>query len=400
MTLRRLSSLVACLLCMSACAPTVTDETATRLAPTLPPLTWQTPGDPITVDNVAQVQALGRLTQVDTPSTLMDFAVAPDATRLAAISNTQIIAWDLISGETVFASGRGEVSQLYYAPDKTEIYGINPDGEVIVYNAETGGIITAFQGHPEYYGSAAYHPDDGWLALGGTDGSVKVWDPLERTALVTLQAHEEDVSALALSPNGAALVTTSFDNTVRLWNWRERALLHEWALDDEAAQRLAFAQDRVAAGVENGALLWAAGDGAELQRFVTDRGGATSVLQFSPDGRYLLGGSRAIGMRLWRMDDFSLLTALPDVDGASASARFSPEGDLLVTAAVGVPVMLWNLTQVTGDTIARAELPIGLNEILNVEWTSDGRLLLFFDARGTIAVWGIPQAAPMATPGA
>jgi WD40 repeat protein len=398
MTLRRLSIFIFAVLLASACTPTPTNEESTRLAPTLPPLTWQTPGDPITVENVAQVQALGRLTQVDTPSTLMDFAVAPDATRLAAISNTQIIAWDLISGETVFASGRGDVTQLYYAPDKTEIYGINPTGEVIVFDAETGGIITAFQGHPAYYGTAAYHPDDGWLALGGADGSVKVWDTLERTALATLQAHEQAVSALALSPDGAALVTTGPGNSVRLWDWRERALLHEWALGEEAAQRLAFAPDRVAAGVENGALLWAAGDGAELQRLVTDRGGATSVLQFSPDGRYLLGGSRAIGMRLWRMDDFSLLTALPDVDGASASARFSPDGDLLVTAAVGVPIMLWNLTQVTGDTIARAELPIGLNEILNVEWTSDGRLLLFFDARGTIAVWGIPQAVPTATP--
>jgi hypothetical protein len=63
---------------------------------------------------------------------------------------------------------------------------------------------------------------------------------------------------------------------------------------------------------------------------------------------------------------------------------------MLITASVGRPVTVWNLTEVTGETIGRADLPVASREIITVDWTEDGRLLFFFDALGSVYVWGIP----------
>jgi WD40 repeat protein len=386
-------------LMMAACAaPQDTSPEAQRNLPTPTVEPWRVSGAAIALDNVPQIQQLGRLDQPGGTSTILDYALTPDATRLAVLNNTDLILWDLITSEVVFVSGRSEVTQLFFSPDKTEIYGIAPSGGGVVFDAETGARLADFNAHSAYSGTAAFDRENGWLALGGTDGTVKVWDPLERTSLATLQAQPEAITSLAFSPDGERLATAGNDASVRLWNWRERTLLWEWVTVQVDAFRLAFSPDTgsLAAGVSNGAFVWSLGDGGERHRFQQADNGSTALLQFSPDGEYLLGGSRAIGISLWRMDTGALISTLPESGGDGMTARFSADGAMLVTTAIGSPVSIWNLTRITEDTIDRADLPVPSREILALEWTDDGRLLLFFDARGFVYVWGIPEVLPVA----
>jgi WD40 repeat protein len=384
---------------MAACAaPQDTSPEAQQNLPTPTVEPWRVSGAAIALDNVPQIQQLGRLDQPGGTSTILDYALTPDATRLAVLNNTDLILWDLISGSLVFASGRNEVTQLFFSPDKTEIYGIAPSGGGVVFDAETGARLADFNAHSAYSGTAAFDRENGWLALGGTDGTVKVWDPLERTSLATIQAQAEAITSLAFSTDGERLATAGNDASVRLWNWRERTLLWEWATVQVDAFRLAFSTDTgsLAAGVSNGAFVWSLGDGGERHRFQQADNGSTALLQFSPDGEYLLGGSRPIGISLWRMDTGALISTLPESGGDGMTARFSTDGAMLVTTAIGSPVSIWNLTRITEDTIDRADLPVPSREILALEWTEDGRLLLFFDARGFVYVWGIPEVPPVA----
>ena len=70
-------------------------------------------------------------------------------------------------------------------------------------------------------------------------------------------------------------------------------------------------------------------------------------------------------------------------------ARVRTFGRLLLTAVLNGKVSLWNLVQVTASTVNQANLDVGTQQILNVEWTDDSRLLMFFDASGPIYLWGI-----------
>jgi WD40 repeat protein len=374
---------------LTACQTTPAPDN--RVLPTAAP--WRESGAAISLANVTQVTALGILVQPETPNTIMTHAVSPDGTRLAVLTFPSLFMYDLLSGQLVYATGRGEATQLYFSPDKTELYAIAADGEVTVHDATTGGILNSFLGHPDYGGSAAFDSQAGWLVMGGRDGTLKIWDAFERVSLATLTAQGSSISALAFSPDGARVASGGFDRRVRVWDWASGSLLREWAVGEADISQLAFASDNtlIAAGLSSGVRVWSPESGDEVANFPLAPGGAQRVLRFSPDGRYLVGGSQTAGIHVWSFEaQPRLVSTLPEVDGDNITAQFSPDSRMLITASVGRPVSLWNLTQVTGDTIGRADLRVPSREIINVDWTQDGRLLLFFDALGSVYVWGIP----------
>jgi len=390
------SSILALLwvLVFAACVPVASQETDQRSSPTpAAPQPWVASGLPITLETVTHIQSLGRLDQPDDVSTVMDMALSPDSTRLAALTNSELIVWDLLTGETALYSGRSDATQIFYAPDKTELYGMTPAGEGIVFNAQTGALADSFRGHDAYNGTAAFDRDNGWLALGGSNGVVKVWDPFERTSLATLDAHDENVVALAFSPDGVRLATAA-QQKVRLWDWRARELIYEWDTNQSDIGRLAFVPDGrlLAAGVRNGAIVWNSDDGTQVFRLPLPPNGATRVLAFSADSRTLVGGSDSAGIHLWSLADGALLSSLPEMEGNGLVARFSPDSTLLVTAGYGNAPSIWNLTNIEGDTLSRALLPSASTNLIDALWTDDGRLLLFVDAQGPIYVLGIPEA--------
>jgi WD40 repeat protein len=358
---------------------------------------WREPADIITRQNVTEIELLGRL---DPPgerfSTVFDYAFSIDATELAGLNSDQLMVWDLISGERLVSRARHQVSLVYYAPDKTEIYAVDQDGVIVVHDAQDGQIKADLNAHADYNGMADFYPDQGWLALGGYDGSVRVWDPLERTALVTIDAHEREIRWLTFSPDGERLATASDGGAVRLWDWRQRRLLAELE-NEQVTGRGVFsaAGDRLAINTERFINVWGlepAGqnlDARLLHTLQTGPGGASDVLEFSPDGRYLINGGALPDMMIWDVQTGTLVAQLPGIGGDRTSAAFSPDGELLLAAVLDGPVTLWDMTSITDETVVRADLQVGTDRVLYVEWSADGFTLLFFDAVGPIYVWGI-----------
>jgi WD40 repeat protein len=386
--------ILAPLLVLNACIGGTPAGELPRQSPTLPPQAWIVSAAPITLQNIPQIQALGVLQAPDAQSTLLDYALSPDGTRLAAVNNEQIMAWDLLTGEALFVSGRSGVTQLYYAPDKTELYGVAPEGDVVIFNVETGAPLNRVAGIDRYLGVATFDALNGWLALGSEDGNVRVWDMLERTALATIPAHTAALTALAFSEDGERLASISADGRVKVWNWRERTLVFEDTSGQAQPLRLAYspAGDQIAVGTAFTALMWG-GDGALQHSIAVEGDGVTQVLKFSPDGRFLLGGSRSGGIFLWDAASGEQRARLPDLEGGRLSAVFAPDTSVLMTSTVGEPVSLWNLGGIQGDTIPRSQLDVGSETIVFVDWTRDSRLLLMMDSGGRIFVWGIATAS-------
>jgi WD40 repeat protein len=383
----------AALLVLAACASEATPQDAPpqRNPPTIEAPGWREAVEPITAENAANVALLGRLDQPETSSTLFEHTISPDATRLAALNNEEILAWDLLTGELVFRTARNDATRLFYSSDKTELYAVNPNGVVLILDAETGSTDNTLNGHNAYASVVAFDPENDRMALGGTDGTVKVWDMFERQSLITIDAHTAPITALAFSADGTQLATTSGDGAARVWDWQNGQQVDELDMEESLPQRLAFAPDgeQVSLGSEQGAQLWSLTDPAQTRPLAIE-GGATQILMYAPNGEFLIGGSRTGGLTLWNPDNGVRLGALPEVRGNQISADFSPDSAMLITSALGDTVSLWNLAQAT-QQIARAELPVNVEQIYAAEWTDDGRLLLLFDATGPVYAWGIGE---------
>ena len=388
MNIRNIAAAV--VLCLAACQPATPDTGSGRGAATLPAPTWVEAQAPITLDNANNIGYLGRLQSPDTVSTIFDYSVSPDTVTLAGINFEQLMAWDLISGEPLFATSRSDITRIFFSPDKTEIYGVDNDGGVGVFDTERGAETNAFSGHAAYNGAVAFEAEIGWLALGGEDGTVKVWDTYERQSLVTIDAHSRQISALAFSADGARLATAGVDGAVRVWDWQNRAMLSELGLGERVAPLLAFSPDgsTLAIGTDADAMLWRVGTGDELIRLDAGSGGAIHLLMYSPDGQYVAAGSRSAGIAIWDAAG-ELIARLPDSSGEQISADFSPDGTMLVTSALDKGAFLWNLSGSGGGALSQAPLDAGTRAIYRVHWTSDGRALLLFDAIGPIYVWGV-----------
>lgn len=369
------------------------DEGPVRLSSTMPsPPAWTEAASPITLQNITQARYLGRLDTFGELSTVFSHALSPDSTRLAGLNNELLLGWDLITGQVLFGVNRQEAIYVLYSSDKTELYTVNPDGFVLIYDAETGVVKNSFQGHTQFSGVLAYNLDLDLLALGGIDGEVKVWSTFERTSLVTFTTPTIEVSALAFSPDGAVLIVGGIDGNVEAWNWRERQRLSTLDHGGEYIVRATFSLDgsRLAVGGNDTVRLWDA-DYSLLHVLQTGAGGASDVLLFSPDGRYLVNGGVIPDMLVWDVISGQRLALLPGVGGDRVSAAFSPDGDLLLTSVLDGSVALWNMESITGQTIGRADLDVATSRVLYVDWTPDGFLMTFFDSLGPIHVWGVGQ---------
>ncbi|HEX2907345.1 MAG TPA: WD40 repeat domain-containing protein [Phototrophicaceae bacterium] len=386
------------LILLAACVPTISTPEATgfvvppREGPTATPVPWAEGQETIALANVTRITRLGRLDPVNALSTVFAYAFSPDDTRLAGINNTNVMAWDLLTGEQVFSTDRADALTVYYAPDKTEIYTVDVDGLLRIHDADQGNLKTDLPGHEQYSGVSAYDAASGWLALGGLDGNVKIWDVAARQALATIAAHDMQVTALAFSPDGHWLASGGQEGVVKIWDWRQRVSQAEL---EAAALRLTFspAGDQLAVGEPTRSTLWTAPEGKKFETLETGPGGVRDVLRYAPDGRYLLNGGGIPSLTLWNPQTGDYVASLPDTGGDNVSAAFSSDGALLITSALGVPLSLWNLTEIQGDVLTRANLDFGVKEAVAVDWTPDGFLLALFEAAGPVQIWGIPPAA-------
>ena len=356
------------------------------------PPEWREASDVLTTSNIARASYIGRLETTGAEmSTVFRHAFSPDATRLAVLDNTNLLVWDLISGDNVFIASRRNASEVFFSSDKSEIYTVDPQGNIFIYDAESGVIINDLRGHTAFSGALSFNADEDLLVLGGTDSTVKVWDMVERTSIVTLQSSAGDVLALDISPDGMMVSMGGTNATIEIWDWRERALLSIFPANVARIDRIVFSPDstRMAAATPEALLMFDLATFEATYALELGEGGTRDVLAFSPDGRYLITAGTTLDMLVWDVTDGARLASLPDLSG-DVSAAFSPDGSLLLTVKRGGAVALWNMNSISNSSIGSAPLNVPSTRIFDLDWSPDGFVMLFFDEIGPLYVWGLP----------
>lgn len=349
---------------------------------------WTQATESITLENVQQLRHLGRLEAPSPPSTIFDYALSPDSTRLVALNNDYIVAWDLVTGEMVFSASRSGITRVFYSPDKNEIYALYPDGTLAFLDSENGSVKETLPAHAQFSGVLAYFPDEGWLALAGNDNTIKVWDTFERVSMVTLTTTAD---ALAFSPDGSQLAVAGSD--VALWNWRERTEIRTLEARPVQFARLAYSSDgRYLAGNSRDAVItWNTESGNVASTVQVGENGASYILRFIPETSIIATGGSSGNIMLWQATTGEAAASLDETEGQTTAIAVSPDGMLAFTASFYNGVKLWSLENLASGSIGRGAFALDNENILDVAWTADGFLALFFDARGPVEVWGVAE---------
>jgi WD40 repeat protein/DNA-binding CsgD family transcriptional regulator len=304
---------------------------------------------------------------------LLSVSVSPDGHYLltGSYSGGRVILWDLQTGlEVRRLEGLEEVVTFAaFSPDgKQALIGSGdawrgtPARRLVLWDVDTGQIIHELKGF-EFYPRQVAFSADGRTALVGTDQWGGAWEEQGDGELILYDLetgadirHYEPVGSvygIAFSRDGRFVLSGNELSGMNFWNVETGQLVRSFDYAIWGLVRMPDADQFLATTADSTILLDPA-TGAVLRRFVGfDAAGL--ALGLSPDGSRLLSGSATGTFALWNVQTGAKLHRFTGYRSGAAlwNLVFSPDGQTAFSSAggPGEAVIEWQITDWPLDTL-------------------------------------------------
>ncbi len=297
----------------------------------------------------------------------------------------------------------------------------SPDGRLILtgsidrtarlWDASTGAELKVFTGHTDDVTAVAFSPDSRLALTASQDSTARLWDLATGTQIglftVRAKASMKGITSVAFSPDGRSILLGCWDTNTYLWDVQTTKLLRVFAGPlrfTGFVSSVAFSPDgkTVLLGTgDNVSRLLNAATGLELQRFPAPKQAlpnnkfpplpsrvkegnvwVTSVA-FSPDGRFVLTGSRDRSAQLWDAATGKPLRRFAGHQGDISSVAFSADGRLVLTGSDDGTARLWNVE--SGTEVRR--FAGHLSQVCGAAFTADGQKVVTGSYDNTARLW-------------
>jgi WD40 repeat protein len=261
-----------------------------------------------------------------------------------------------------------------------------PEGESALRSSLAFPLRAVLHGPANRVNALAFSPDGRLLAEGGKEEVVRVWDLRSGGPPMSLAGHEEAVNSVSFSAVGRRVLTAT-GGTVRVWaaGRPSRPRLIQAAPIAGAA----IAPDGRSVAVsryEGDVMIYSLRPGGGSRIIQRGRGVSFFDLQFSRDGRSLLGAGTDGSVRVWSLHGSGRPVAVHV--GRLPLASFTPTGSI-VTVANGV-VRTWS----PGGSQLRALRISHWDPDQAVAISPDGRRIAVGTAGGAVVVYDLLGDAP------
>ena len=163
------------------------------------------------------------LAELPRPGSYVNVAVSPDGAQ-AAFASESVIYVGQTNGDFAprqLDGHRDVVRQLKFSDDGRRLASAGHDGDVRIWDPDSGQCIRCLRGHPGPVTRAAFVAD-GWSVLSaglGSDGQLCLWDAERGIELWKGNWHRHPgVSALAVAPHGRTAASSGFDGMIVIWD--------------------------------------------------------------------------------------------------------------------------------------------------------------------------------------
>lgn len=304
-------------------------------------------------------------------------AASPDGTWLASAGDDGTVRlWNLRAAPRVVTSRTRSVPvwSCTAIAGNTLVSG-DEDGWIRVW--ESGNQIVPVREFTKYGGPVrgmAAAPDGRRIAAATDDGNVGIWDATSGELLTLLAAHDGWVKDCWFGLDGAYLITCGGDTALRWWEPVSGRLIHSadehpaWLWDCTVSPD----GDRVAAACDDGsAYLYRVSGAVDLSAptVVDGHTGPVRACAFTSDGRSLVTGGDDGILRTW-----DAVTGAPVQSWAGHASTIwsiatTPTHDLIATVGEDGTIRLWLTDAADGPVTAmRVDGPLRC-----ARWDDDGR---------------------------
>ena len=219
--------------------------------------------------------------------------------------------------------------------------------DIRLFNVDTARIQHTFFGHTNGVAHIVFSSDGNMLVSAGWDGTIRLWNAFTGNLRLTLVGHF-NIRSSALSPDGATLATLSDDN-IFLWDTLTGKFGKAFDVEDRS-NTVAYLPDGQTLAIhisdDDPKIHLVNANTGGIRRIFPLVGDSLNQLVFSPDERWLAGGSSNTTVRLWDAGSWQFQRTLSGHTDGIVALAFSPDSRTLVSASSGYEdrrVHLWNL---------------------------------------------------------
>lgn len=340
---------------------------------------------PLAVDHLPVIAPenaarLTRLVRIVRPAGQIGFALSPDGKMLAFGFGQAVRLWNIRQGQVIREllppssySAATVGGAMAFSPDGTHLARVYAPDRIIAWSTQTGEVTMEISG-PSFTQALA------GLAYAGRGKALRLvasglvsgqpgmffWDAATGDLLSARPSGDTVVSGFVVSPNGNLVVQAGQDGVVRFWNS---------LTGQQAGQQILYAcPDSLLNARFNGSggLLALTCDGA------SDTQAKLQIFFYSPN--------------YYRPDAMSLFKVFRSNSASSGLVAFTADSSLLAITSGNVQIgsranqlELWNFyTQHREATFS-----LIIQDILQIEFTHDGKLMILALSDGSIEIWGI-----------
>ncbi|SPE54739.1 putative Mitogen-activated protein kinase kinase [Verrucomicrobia bacterium] len=293
---------------------------------------------------------------LDVPSSA-DNDFSPDGRVVALVNPSGTVSLrELESGRDLSGfQPAGQIDLLRFSPNGKRLAALRSGSLAVqIWEAASGNLIATLLS-AAHLNVLAWNPDGTLLATGGENGQVDLWDAESGQRKAHMEGHEARVSALAFSHRGDLLASSGWDRALRFWDLGGGQPLMV-ARSQDAPLRFSPDDLSLAYAIEGDtAVLLEVAHCTGYRRLVSlpEPPKAWSAA-FSPDGRFVVAGTMS-GIGIWDVlagKEIGLLRT-PNC----RSARFQTVGGLAIVGSTVAGLYRWPLTD--ESTAAGSFLRVG-----------------------------------------
>ena len=298
------------------------------------------------------------------PDGVSSVAFAADGKRLLVGHGSGVRMVEAQTGAELrkFPEYPGKVLSVAFAPGGRAVLACSLRA-VRLSDADTGANLREFHDQAQVVGNVAFSPNGRHLLM-SSRAQTHLWDAQPGQEIRAVRGHEA-----VFSPDGKLLLT-AIRNTVHVWDVRTGTERLAFAGHTEQVDCMAYSPDGkfvLTGSRDKTARLWDAQTGKELRAFRGHTAAVTCVTFISRGRRVATGGGDGT-VRIWSADDGAELRSLAGHTEPVNSIAFSPRGHQLLSGGVDRTVRLWDLR--TGKEIR--QFPGDTKGVLAVAFSPDG----------------------------
>ncbi|KAF9069452.1 hypothetical protein BDP27DRAFT_1420914 [Rhodocollybia butyracea] len=233
----------------------------------------------------------------------------------------------------------------------------------------------------------ALSPNGEWSISGSQDCSVSLWDLSSGEQMKGFNGQQDSTfMSVTISPNGQYAASASCHDPIRMWDIGSGNQLH--TLNAGWVCSIMFSPDScqiVSGGADGTILLWDTTTGQQLTQLKghrltdTDTSPWIECLAFSPDGRYIIGGSTchdhsSSSLYQWDVKSGHQCRMLKDNLTRLSCVAFSPDGRRLAVGDWKGSITSWNLN--TNDLDCLFESKLHTSVVRSLSFSPNGQLIV------------------------